>query len=95
MTKLIITGILLILLTITFTGFHSKPYIGVRLKQCTTTIISDTSAIIEALIDNGEREQTITISCSITDSFFKMQGIVKPNDRNVKITYTGQIKLTK
>lgn len=93
MTKLIITGILLILLTITFTGFHSMPVKGIRLKQATTTLTSDTSATIEALIDNGEREQTITISCSITDSFFKMQGIVKPNDINVTLTYTGQIKL--
>lgn len=96
MTNKLTALLVALLITILFSGFYKsehKPSNGIKFKQLTSTIKTDTSATIEVLVDNGEREQTINLDCIISSDSLRFIGAVLPNDRNVTINYRASIKL--
>jgi len=88
-----LTAILLLFVVVLLHGFKNRPNAAIRFKTLTSTIKSDTSATIEAIIERGEIEQTITILCTVGRDSLLFTGILLPNDRNVTINYRTAIKL--
>jgi hypothetical protein len=94
MNKITITTFLLITCIGLF-GYNNEPKSskGIKFRQLTSTIKTDTSAVIEAILERAGVQQDITIYCAIDDDSLRFTGVVLPNDRNVTINYRASIKL--
>ncbi len=100
-----LTAILLLFVVVLLHGFKDKPkskslstseiILGPKIKfrTLTSTIKSDTSAVISVLVERGEDEQELTLYCTIGGDSLRFTGVLLPNDRNITINYRTSIKL--
>lgn len=96
MTNKLTSLLLALLITILFSGFYKnelKPNKGIKFKMLTSTIKSDTSAVIDVIIDNGEREREFTIDCTIKSDSLLLRGDFQAWYFNYHKTYTASIPI--
>jgi len=94
MNKILITAFLLAT-CMGVAAFYKqpKPSKSIRLKQLTSTIKNDTGAVIDVIIDNGEREREFAIHFTAWPDSLVLSGTFSAWYYNYSKTYTAIIPL--
>jgi hypothetical protein len=94
MNKITLTTFLLITCIELF-GYNNehKPSKGIKFVSFQTTRINDTLVKIDATIDNGERERTFTVNCSVGKDSFLIKTVIPAWYYNYSKTFTASIPI--
>lgn len=87
---------LLLFITVIFSGFYKgehKPSKGIKFVSFRTTKINDTLVKIDATIDNGERERTFTVNCTLCSDSFLIRTEIAAWFYNYSKTFTASIPI--